>query len=146
MIGKEQLQFYLENGFSVPSIAKMINVSKSTVKRRLKELRLSVSSCFSSIVDDELDAAVRDLLGRYPNCGYCRMNGLLLTKAIRVLEKRKRCSMHRVDPEGVLLRALQLSTVNRRTYRVPGILSLWHIDGHHKLIRYASCTFPYPIM
>ena len=43
--------------------------------------------------------------------------------------------MHRVDPEGVLMRALQLTTINRRKYQVPGILSLWHIDKHHKLIR-----------
>ena len=44
-------------------------------------------------------------------------------------------SMRRVDPEGVLLRALTIDTVNRRKYQVYAPLALWHIDGNHKLIR-----------
>ena len=43
--------------------------------------------------------------------------------------------MRRVDPEGVLLRALTINTVNRRKYQVYAPLALWHIDGNHKLIR-----------
>ena len=46
--------------------------------------------------------------------------------------------MRRVNPEGVLLRALELNVVRRRSYQVQGPLSLWHIDGNHKLIRYAA--------
>ena len=44
-------------------------------------------------------------------------------------------STRRVDPEGVLLRALTINTVNRRKYQVYAPLALWHIDGNHKLIR-----------
>ena len=44
--------------------------------------------------------------------------------------------MRRVDPEGVLLRTLQSRPVLRRAYQVARSLSLWHIDGNHKLIRY----------
>jgi hypothetical protein len=44
--------------------------------------------------------------------------------------------MQRVDPEGILLRALEMNTIRRRQYSVAGPLSLWHIDGNHKLIRY----------
>ncbi|MGH0135871.1 UNVERIFIED_CONTAM: hypothetical protein FKN15_058686 [Acipenser sinensis] len=45
-------------------------------------------------------------------------------------------SMKRVDPEGVLERALSLHTVRRRSYSVPAPQSRWHIDGNHKLIRW----------
>ena len=45
--------------------------------------------------------------------------------------------MRRVNPDGVLLRALELRAVRRRRYQVRGPLSLWHIDGNHKLIRYS---------
>ena len=49
--------------------------------------------------------------------------------------------MCRVDPEGVLIRSLELSTVNRRRYQVYAPLALWHIDGNHKLIRYVEMIY-----
>ncbi|XP_057186595.1 uncharacterized protein LOC130552378 [Triplophysa rosa] len=44
--------------------------------------------------------------------------------------------MRRVDPQGVLMRSLQLNPRRRRKYSVPGPNSLWHIDANHKLIRW----------
>ena len=44
--------------------------------------------------------------------------------------------MHRVDPSGVCLRALEIRTIHRRRYQVPGPLALWDIDRNHKLIRF----------
>ena len=78
------------------------------------------------------------MITEFPNCGYRRMDGLLSAMGLKVTEKRLRNSMHshRVDPEGVLLRALQMNTTQRRKYQVPGVLSLWYIDGFHKLIRF----------
>ena len=52
----------------------------------------------------------------------------------RVPEERVRSGLKRINPDGVALRWLQISP--RRSYSVPGPLSLWHIDGNHKLIRY----------
>ena len=66
------------------------------------------------------------------------MTGLLLRCGLRVQQARIRESMSRVDPEGVLLRALELNVIRRRSYQVQGPLSLWHINGDHKLIRYAE--------
>ena len=63
------------------------------------------------------------------------MDGLLLSQSFRITEKRIRNSTKRVDPEGVLVRHLQIKVVQRRSYNTPGILALWDIDGHHKLIR-----------
>ncbi|XP_068695841.1 uncharacterized protein [Montipora foliosa] len=64
------------------------------------------------------------------------MTGALLSRGIKVQQLRIRESMRRVNPDGVLLRALTIHTVNRRTYCVPSPLSLWHVDGNHKLIRW----------
>ena len=40
-------------------------------------------------------------------------------------------SQSHVDPEGSVMRRF-----NRRQYHVSGPGALWHIDGHHKLIRH----------
>ena len=44
--------------------------------------------------------------------------------------------MSRVDPNGMFLRSLNLHVTHRRQYSVPGPLSLWHIDGNHKLVSF----------
>ncbi|XDV31742.1 hypothetical protein PO909_002704 [Leuciscus waleckii] len=43
--------------------------------------------------------------------------------------------MLRTNPEGAARRAMS-SRLRRRTYRVAGPNSLWHLDGNHKLIRW----------
>ena len=42
--------------------------------------------------------------------------------------------MIRVDPINVSMRRMRV--IHRRTYNVPGPNALWHIDGHHSLIRW----------
>lgn len=42
-------------------------------------------------------------------------------------------SIARVDPQNTVLRWGIL--ISRRTYHVPWPNSLWHLDGHHSLIR-----------
>ena len=135
IITKEQLQLYLQYNFTVPNIAKMLLVSESTIKRRFQEFGLSVGDTYSDISDGELDSIIRNNISKFPNCGYRRMDGLLLSQSFRITEKRIRNSTKRVDPEGVLVRNLQIKVVQRRSYNTPGILALWDIDGHHKLIR-----------
>ena len=64
------------------------------------------------------------------------MKGFLLSRGYRAQENKIRELERRVDPEGVLLRTLQSRTVLRSAYQVAEPLSLWHIDGNHKLIGY----------
>jgi transcriptional regulator with XRE-family HTH domain len=137
-ITKEQLQFLLERGFSVPDIAQTLGVSVSTIERRLREFRIPARSFYSVIDDETLDRTIRDISRSFPSAGYRRMTGFLLSRGIKVQQERIRESMWRVDPEGVLIRSLELSTVNRRRYQVYAPLALWHIDGNHKLIRYVE--------
>ena len=52
------------------------------------------------------------------------MTGLLQNAGYRIQQNRIRESMRRVNPDGVLLRALELRDVRRRRYQVPGPLAL----------------------
>ena len=51
---------------------------------------------------------------------------------------RIRASIHRVDPVNTAIR--RRVTVRRRVYYAEGPNSVWHIDGHHKLIRWRFVT------
>lgn len=135
VISREHLLFFLDHRFTIPETAVMLGVSQSTVKRRLRQYGLSVSASYAAMADEDLDQVVSAIVNDFPNCGYKRMTGFLLARGLRVQQERIRESMRRVDPEGVLLRSLQLNTVNRRQYSVYSPLALWHIDTNHKLIR-----------
>ncbi len=67
--------------------------------------------------------------------GYCSVIGHLRGKGLRVKRDDVRQSMWRVDPSGRSTMAVR-GAIRRRTYSVEGPLALWHIDGHHKLIRF----------
>ena len=113
----------------------MLNVSESTVKRRMREYETFVRQRYSDISEYELDKIVEGIMREFPNSGYKRMTGLLQNGGYRIQQNRIRESMRRVNPDGVLLRALELRAVRRRRYQVSGPLALWHIDGNHKFIR-----------
>ena len=99
----------------------------------MTEFSLSVSSFYSQITNDELDVLVADIKHAFPNCGYRLMQGHLLNQGYRVIQMRIRDALHRIDPDGSVLR--WASTIQRRKYRVSSPLALWHIDENHKLIR-----------
>ena len=123
---KEQLDLFVENGFTVPNIACLLNVS---------EFNISVRNKYSNVSDEELDNIVLAVKQNFPNTGYKQMKGFLSQHGYTVQQDCLRESMRRVDPEGVLLRGLKMRVINRRHYCVAGPQCLWHIDGNHKLIR-----------
>lgn len=134
-IPKEQLEFLTEKKFTVGEMAQLFGVSKHTLERRLSEFGLSVRANYARLTDAELDATVNDILAYFPNVGCKRMSGLLLGRGLRIQQSSIRECMRRVNPEGVLLRALELRLIQRRSYYVQGPPSLWHIDGNDKYIR-----------
>ena len=133
-VSYEQLSFLIENRFSVPQIADMVGVSVRTIRRRMSECGLSIQAQYASITDSELDTMVSEVQRQFPMCGNRQMQGHLLSRGYRVQQNRIRESQRRVDPEGAIIRRLHV--LNRREYSVPSPRSLYHIDGHHKLIRY----------
>ncbi len=61
----------------------------------------------------------------------------LLSAGLKVPRERVRSAMQRIDPLGCAQRsAVSNNRLNRRKYSVAAPLSMWHIDGNHKLIRY----------
>lgn len=133
-----QLEYLIENRFSVPQISEIAGVSVSTIRRRMSSLNLSIRATYSSISDDDLDGLIAGVQQQFTNWGNRQMYGHLISLGIRVPFHRVRQSQRRVDPEGSMLR--QLTNLRRRSYSVPGPQHLWHIDGNHKLIRLESMT------
>jgi len=134
-VPQEQLQFLVERRFNIPQIASLLGVSERTVERRLREFNLNISTSYSNLSDQELDAVINSIVTDFPQTGYKRMTGFLRARGIIVQQSRIRAAMRRTNPEGTLLRALGIHVIRRRSYQVAGPLALWHIDGNHKLIR-----------
>ena len=106
-----------------------INISLSTLKRRLTSLGLSRRSFVS---DDELRSAIEKELGR-SGCfvGYRKMWARLRMKGIIVKRARVMTLLRELDPDGVESR--RKKRLRRRAYHAKGPNFVWHIDGHDKL-------------
>ena len=52
-----------------------------------KKLALSVSASYAVIADEDLDHIVLAIVNDFPNCGYKRMTGFLLTRGLSVQER-----------------------------------------------------------
>lgn len=106
-----------------------INISLSTLKRRLTSLGLSRSGFVS---DDELRSAIEKELGR-SGCfvGYRKMWARLRMKGIIVKRARVMTFLRELDPDGVESR--RKKRLRRRAYYSKGPNFVWHTDGHDKL-------------
>ena len=131
----ETVEFYIECGFGVREMAQLFGVSKRTSNRRLSEMNIDLTTKFANIPDDELDKCVQEIINEFPNSGYRTVKSHLACRGLLVQEERVQESLKRIDLEGVLYRQLNMKLVLRRKYSVRAPLSLWHIDGYHKLIR-----------
>ena len=66
-ISRHQLGYLIEHNFTAVSIAIMLDVSLSTVRRRMREQELSSSQPFSRLTEEELDSVVSEIKWSYPN-------------------------------------------------------------------------------
>ena len=62
-IGKEQLEYFLQHGFTGPDIAAMLGVSLRTVRRRISNFGLSIRGLYLS--DVELDPLVTEICSAF---------------------------------------------------------------------------------
>ena len=132
-VSEEQLTFLVESNFTVPQIASILGVSVRTIRRRMTDYGLSIRMQYALLSEQELDSIVSEIQNQFPMRGNRQMQDHLLSRGYRVQQVRIRESQRRVDPNGSAIRRLHI--LNRRKYSVPAPLSLYHIDGNHKLIR-----------
>ncbi|CAB4000071.1 Hypothetical predicted protein, partial [Paramuricea clavata] len=111
-ISREQLELYLHYGFSLGKISEMLFVSTKTVRHRIEEFNIK-SMAFSDLSNEDLDTVVSEIMREFPNCGSKRMSGFLLARGLQIQQARVREALRRTDPDGVLLRSLQLRTIAR---------------------------------
>lgn len=124
--------------FTQTEIAKMLGCSTRTVHRRIIQFGISSLTAYSTISDAELDELVEEFVASFPTAGQKSLAGHLLTLGLHIQRHRVRESLYRTDPWGVEQRSIKI--LHRRQYKVAGPKSLWHIDGHHKLIRWRIVT------
>lgn len=114
-------------------IALMLNISRATLYRKLEEA--GISPCDNpQLSDSDLDDIVVAIKRDHPNDGEVMMQGHLTRLGIKVTRKKLRLSIHRVDHENTLAR--RKGCIKRRVYSVSHPNAIWHIDTHHKLIRW----------
>ena len=133
-ISEDQLVMLIKHQFSLADIARMMNVSPRTIRRCVLQYGLESSTAYSVLTDAQLDEILSRFVHTHPHCGRVSFQGYLRSSGLRVQESRVRDSMHRVDPRGMERRFRQ--ALHRRKYSVCMPNSLWHIDGHHKLVRW----------
>lgn len=110
--------------YSWTKIASLLDISRSTLYRRLKGNNVS-SNDYTSLSNATLDSIIHSIKCDHPNDGEVLLQGHLRRVGIKVLRKDLRESIHRVD--GDLTQQRHARIIQRRIY-------VWHIDGHHKLI------------
>ena len=114
-------------------IATMLGISRSTLYRRLREAGIPTND-HTQLSDRQLDDVLREIKADHRNDGEVLMQGHLVRMGIRITREALRNSIHRVDHAGTVARCR--NTVRRRIYSVPHPNYIWHIDDHHKLIRW----------
>ena len=134
-IPAETLEDLLGLGFSMAKISQMFGVSRWTIYRRIQSYGLQNTVQFSLLSDAQLDELVLEYMGRHGfTTGRTYLAGYLKSVGLRVQRRKIRECLARVDPANTALR--WGIVVSRRQYSVPWPNSLWHLDGHHSLIRW----------
>ena len=83
-------------------IAEILDISRHTLYRWLKNEGILQELQFTEISDNDLDEVMKGIKEEHPNDGEVLVSGHLLAKGIRVPRSRMRASIHRVDPISTL--------------------------------------------
>ena len=135
-INEEEMIELRRTGFTWSYIAEKFGVSRKTLYEFRRERNLL--NIGTEVNDDVLDEVVSKIAENYPNSGEVIIAGLLLANELSVPRQQLRDSLHRVDAVGVARR--RIGRIERRVYMVAGPDHLWHMDGHHKLIKFGLVT------
>lgn len=112
-------------GLSWTRISAIFGVSRMTLYLKRKEAGILDDFKYSPISDEELERKVQDIKVQMPDIGEKMISGVLRSNGICVQRHRIRKAIHSIDPIKTALRWHE--KVQRRSYSVPGPMSLWHI-------------------
>jgi hypothetical protein len=115
------------------TLAQTLGVHRNTLRQHLQMNGLS-STKYSNITDEELEVLIRYYKRDRPNAGLRFVIAFLKSHGIHVQRARIWLSMQRINPLGQHVR--YQAAIKRRVYEAPRSNYVWHIDGHHKLIRW----------
>ncbi|KAF7288225.1 Integrase catalytic domain-containing protein [Mycena chlorophos] len=134
MISKEWLTAAVAPGrrITLSKLAELAGVHRHTLRAYLKQY--GVYERFTSLSDRDLDLLVRTFKSKKPTSGLSYIVGFLRSHGLKIQRRRVRASIKRIDPLGTAIRRHQAT--DRQKYSVPHSNYLWHLDGHHKLIRW----------
>ena len=127
-----QQAFSSNRKISISALARAVGVHRNTLKKQLR--LLNIDHQFTPIPDQELDILLRAFKELRPESGVRYALGFLRNEGLRIQRDRVKQSLRRIDGLGQALR--NHHAIDRRVYSVPHPNYLWHIDGHHKLIRW----------
>lgn len=113
-------------------LSEMLGVHRNTLRRYMK--CYGVERKYSNLTNVDLDRLVTEFKKERPDSGIRYMIGFLRRHGLRVQHRRVVESLRRVDRLGQVLRDRRVK--RRRKYHVKRPNALWHVDGHHKLIRW----------
>ena len=98
----------------------------------MSEFDLFIRAQYSDLSDNQLDCSILEIQMQFSTCGNRQVQSHLRSRGYHVQQSRVREAQRRNYPIGSVIR--RLCVLNRRECSVPGPHSLYHIDGHHKLI------------
>lgn len=133
LVNIEQVELLRSSDFTWDEVSRIVGVSRTTLWRKLHKLGIPLER-YSDIDDNELDQLITEIQRNNPNIGVSMLQGHLRSLGEKVQRQRIRESVLRINPLRAIVRWQQ--AISRRSYWVPGPNSLWHIDGHHSLIRW----------
>jgi hypothetical protein len=116
---------------TLQTLADGLGIHRNTLRNYLK--RYGVYERYSDLSDRDLDILTRHFKRVKPSSGLQYLIGFLRTHGLKVQKERVRKSLLRIDGLGQVLRK---HTIERRDYYSPRPNFVWHMDGHHKLIRW----------
>ncbi|KAF7339237.1 Integrase catalytic domain-containing protein [Mycena venus] len=116
---------------TLQAIADGLGMHRNTLQNYLK--LYGVYHRYLQISDADLDILTKKFKQGKPDSGLRYLISFLRTHGVKVQKERVRQSLRRVDRLGQVLRR---HMITRRQYFSPRPNSVWHMDGHHKLIKW----------
>ncbi|XP_019862741.1 PREDICTED: uncharacterized protein LOC109591450, partial [Amphimedon queenslandica] len=136
-VSREQVEYLVSLSFQWTEIAALLCISRMTLYRRRAEF--GMLDLNPDISNQELRSLIIEFKESDPNVGVSMAVGLLRARGFKVTRARVRDALQESDPLRASIR-WPGGLIRRCMYSVPGPNSLWHIDSHHKLIRWRLVT------